>query len=144
MHGPSPVPFPGVKDGPSEPPALEKRSCLFSHRCPCPALLSGAQGALLQPDQPLGKGCCPAISSGYCPGPPSNPPPNSGDKAINDSSFWAGDGSASQERGNHRAWGLPPITLDPSVAWKVPPGPGPLAKADTGGRTALISHGAAP
>lgn len=35
-----------------------------------------------------------------------------------------------QEQGKHHARGLSPIAPDPSVAWKVPPGPGPLAKAD--------------
>lgn len=60
----------------------------------------------------------------------SSPSPNSRKIPINDSPFWAGNGSAFKEQGNYHARGLSPITPDPSVALKVPPGPGPLAKAD--------------
>ena len=64
---------------------------------------------------------------------PRNPYPlNSGDKPTNNSPFWAGDGSASHQQGSHHSPGPPPITLDPSVAMKISPGPGPQAKADMG------------
>lgn len=60
----------------------------------------------------------------------TSPSPDSRKIPIDDPPSWAGKGSASKEQGNYHARGLSPITPDPSVALKVPPGPGPLAKAE--------------
>ena len=118
MHGPFPPPFPGVKDGPSEPPALETKELSVQSPLPMPGIAVRGPGSPAPARPASGEDASPPSLLDVVQAPPSNPPPDSGDKPINESSFWAGDGSASQVRGNHHAWGLPPITLDPSVAGK--------------------------
>ena len=133
-HGPAPHPFQmlNVHDCPRQLPFLETEDLQvqsLSH-LPGAAALIQAQRAPHGPGPPqgglvqAGAAGCDAMWASTSPSPDSRKIP------IDDPPSWAGKGSASKEQGNYHARGLSPITPDPSVALKVPPGPGPLAKAD--------------